>query len=174
MLWSGERFERDMTSNRYDFQDRTVLVTGGGSGIGRAIARAFLDNGANVVVSGRTQDKLDETLQEYDADHGLAVVADVGQDQDAARMVAAAVDRFGSLNVVVNNAAAYANGAFDEMSLEDWQDIRTSNIDGFVHVPGTRSPSWRSRAGTSWSWAPSPGCAVTGDRRRTTRPKRRS
>jgi len=147
MLWSGERFERDMTSNRYDFQGQTVLVTGGGSGIGRAIARAFLDNGANVVVSGRTQDKLDETLQKYDADHGLAVVADVGQDQDAARMVAAAVDRFGSLNVVINNAAAYANGAFDEMSLEDWQAIRTSNIDGFVHVARHALPELEKSSG---------------------------
>ncbi len=56
------------TQNRYAFDDKVVLVTGGGSGIGQAIARAFLDNGARVAVVGRRADKLDETLGGYDAD----------------------------------------------------------------------------------------------------------
>lgn len=126
--------EHDMTSNTYDFQGRTVLVTGGGTGIGRAIAEAFLANGANVVVSGRRREKLDEVLTGHPTDRTLAVEADVADDASAAAMVRAAVDRFGSLDVVVNNAAAYTNGAFDELTLEDWRAIRATNIDGFVHV----------------------------------------
>ena len=123
-----------MTSNTYDFEGRTVLVTGGGTGIGRAIAEAFIANGANVAISGRRREKLDEVLTGHPADRTLAVGADVADDASAAAMVRAVVDRFGSLDVVVNNAAAYTNGAFDELALEDWQAIRATNIDGFVHV----------------------------------------
>ena len=59
-----------MTANSYAFDGKTVLVTGGGSGIGRAIARAFLDNGALVAVVGRRRDELEETLAGYDPDRG--------------------------------------------------------------------------------------------------------
>ena len=123
-----------MTHNSYDFSGRTVLVTGGGSGIGRAIAEAFIDNGANVAVSGRTRDKLDDVLAGHPADRTLAVEADVSDDDSAAAMVRAVVDRFGSLDVVVNNAATYASGDFLELGLDGWREIRSTNVDGFVHV----------------------------------------
>ncbi len=123
-----------MTANTYDFTGKTVLVTGGGSGIGRAIAQAFLDNGANVAVSGRRQDRLEETLAVAPSERTLAVPADVSDDDSARAMVAAVVERFGALDVVVNNAAAYIHGEFDDLSLEDWQSIRGTNLDGFVHV----------------------------------------
>jgi meso-butanediol dehydrogenase/(S,S)-butanediol dehydrogenase/diacetyl reductase len=123
-----------MTANTYAFQGSTVLVTGGGSGIGRAIARAFLDNGANVAVSGRRVDRLQETLADHPAERGFAVEADVTDDDSAAAMVSSVVQRFGRLDVVVNNAAAYVNAPFDQLSLDAWQAIRSTNIDGFVHV----------------------------------------
>jgi len=123
-----------VTANQYAFADKTVLVTGGGSGIGQAIARAFLDNGANVAVAGRRRDKLEETLAGYDAGRTLAVEADVSDDAAASEMVRASVDRFGKLDVLVNNAAAYTSGPFDELGLGDWESIRSANIDGFVHV----------------------------------------
>jgi meso-butanediol dehydrogenase/(S,S)-butanediol dehydrogenase/diacetyl reductase len=123
-----------MTANAYAFQGSTVLVTGGGSGIGRAIAHAFLDNGANVAVSGRRRDRLEETIAGYPAERGLAVEADVADDDSAAAMVSSVVQRFGRLDVVVNNAAAYVNSPFDQLSLDAWHAIRSTNIDGFVHV----------------------------------------
>jgi len=123
------------TANRYDVADQVVLVTGGGSGIGRAIAQAFAANGARVAVSGRRREKLDETLAPYAADRVLAVEADVATDDGARAMVEQVVDHFGSLDVVVNNAAAFPPpGDFDALSLEDWQQVRATNIDGFVHV----------------------------------------
>lgn len=123
-----------MTANRYPFDGKTVLVTGGGSGIGRAIALAFLDNGANVAVSGRRREKLEETLAGRDANRTLAVVGDVGDDASVGTLVTEVVDHFGALDVVVNNAAAYTNGNFEDLALEDWAAIRSTNIDGFVHV----------------------------------------
>src|SRR4051794_17708837 len=123
-----------MTANTYAFDGRTVLVTGGGSGIGRAIAHAFLDNGANVAISGRRRDKLDAALEGRPEERTLAIEADVGDDASAKAMVGAVVERFGGLDVLVNNAAAYFSGPFDAMTLDAWEAIRSTNIDGFVHV----------------------------------------
>ncbi|MET0448171.1 MAG: SDR family oxidoreductase [Aeromicrobium sp.] len=122
-----------MTHNSYDFSDKTVLVTGGGTGIGRAIALAFLDNGANVVISGRREDKLREALDGQPDDRTLAVVSDIGDPADAKALVASVVDRFGQLDVVINNAAAFTSGQFTDTA-DDWEQIRRTNIDGFVHL----------------------------------------
>ncbi len=123
-----------VTANTYDFVGKTVLVTGGGSGIGRAIAQAFLANGANVAVGGRRKDRLEETLAAGPAERTLAVEADVSDDASAQAMVAAVVDRFGALDVLVNNAAAYIHGEFADLDLDSWASIRGANLDGFVHV----------------------------------------
>lgn len=123
-----------MTHNSYDFAGKTVLVTGGGTGIGRAIALAFLDNGANVTISGRREDKLREAFEGQPDDRTLTVVSDIGDPDDAKALVAAVVERFGQLDVVVNNAAAFASGEFTETAGDHWEQIRTTNIDGFVHL----------------------------------------
>ena len=122
------------THNSYAFTDKVVLVTGGGSGIGRAIARAFLDNGARVAVVGRRRENLEETLAGYDADRVLAVPADLAEPPAAREVVDTVTGRFGRLDVFVNNAAAYFPRAFADMSTEDWDTLRRTNIDAFVHL----------------------------------------
>jgi meso-butanediol dehydrogenase/(S,S)-butanediol dehydrogenase/diacetyl reductase len=123
-----------MTANSYAFDGKTVLVTGGGSGIGRAIARAFLDNGALVAVVGRRRDKLEETLAGYDPDRVLALSADIAEPAEAAGVVDAVVERFGGLDVFVNNAARYLHKPFVEMTGQEWDDLRRTNIDAFVYL----------------------------------------
>lgn len=118
-------------SNR--FSGRTALVTGAGSGIGRATAVAFAAEGAQVVVAGRRREPLDETvaLIEERGGKALAVTADVSNAADARALVQAAVDRFGSLDVAVNNAGVFRGGQpLADLPEEDWHTQLDTNVTG--------------------------------------------
>ncbi|MGR8919278.1 MAG: SDR family NAD(P)-dependent oxidoreductase [Gammaproteobacteria bacterium] len=90
--------------------DRIALVTGGGRGIGRAIALAFARAGADVAITSRTQHELDAVVGEIEAlgRRGLAIVADAMRHEDAVRTVATVVDRWGAIHVLLNNAGGIA------------------------------------------------------------------
>jgi NAD(P)-dependent dehydrogenase (short-subunit alcohol dehydrogenase family) len=94
-----------------EFADKVAIVTGGGAGLGYAIARALALSGARVVIAGRTRETLQRAAAAIEKECGaavLAVAADVAEPQDCERMVAAAVDRFGAVDILVNNAAYFA------------------------------------------------------------------
>ncbi|MBK6014990.1 SDR family NAD(P)-dependent oxidoreductase [Streptomyces sp. MBT53] len=115
------------------FSGRTALVTGAGSGIGRAIALAFAAEGAHVVIAGRRREPLDETVALIEAKGGkaLAVSADVSQAADADALVRAAVDRYGSLDVAVNNAGVFRGGRpLADLAEEDWRTQLDINVTG--------------------------------------------
>ena len=129
-----------MTENRYAVEGRSVLVTGGGSGIGAAIAAAFLANGARVAVSGRRSEPLDAVVAGAPEGRALAVPGDVGLAADATRIVERTVDAFGGLDVVVSNAAAYSAGDLADLSIPDWEQLRRTNVDGFLHLAQAALP----------------------------------
>jgi NAD(P)-dependent dehydrogenase (short-subunit alcohol dehydrogenase family) len=121
------------TAGTARFTDRTVLVTGAGSGIGRATALAFAAEGARVVVAGRRREPLDETVRLIEEAGGkaLAVTADVTRAVDAEALVRSAVEFFGSLDVAVNNAGVFRGGApVAELSEEDWRTQLDINVTG--------------------------------------------
>ncbi|MGW2827857.1 SDR family NAD(P)-dependent oxidoreductase [Streptomyces sp. NPDC001286] len=118
---------------RARFTGRTALVTGGGSGIGRAVALAFAAEGAYVVAAGRRREPLDETvaLIERSGGKGLAVPADVSVGAEASAVVRTAVETFGSLDVAVNNAGVFRGGApLADLSEEDWRAQLDVNVTG--------------------------------------------
>ncbi|GAB2601792.1 glucose 1-dehydrogenase [Streptomyces capparidis] len=115
------------------FTGRTVLVTGGGTGLGRGIARAFAAEGAHVVVSGRTGRTLEETVGLIEADGGkaAAVVADTSRADDVAALVRRTVETFGGLHVAVNNAGILRGlGPVGDVSEDDWQALLDTNVTG--------------------------------------------
>ena len=95
-----------MILDRFRLDGRVAVVTGGGQGIGRGIAIGLAEAGADVVVGARTSEDLDAVVAriEETGRRGLAVVTDVMEAEDRERLVAAAVERFGRLDVLVNNA----------------------------------------------------------------------
>ncbi|MFF0015427.1 SDR family NAD(P)-dependent oxidoreductase [Streptomyces sp. NPDC005374] len=115
------------------FIGRTALVTGAGSGIGQAIAVAFAAEGAQVVVAGRRQEPLSDTVRliEQAGGKALAVTADVSRAAEIEAVVDAAVDRFGSLDVAVNNAGVFRGGQpLADLSSADWQEQLDINLTG--------------------------------------------
>ncbi|WP_299570285.1 SDR family NAD(P)-dependent oxidoreductase [uncultured Williamsia sp.] len=129
------------TVNTYAVDDKVVVVTGAGSGIGRAIARAFLANGATVVVTGRRREPLEETVAGADDGRAVVLPGDVARREDVDAMVAATLERFGRIDVVVSNAGVHDGGGdITELTDENWALLRGVNIDGFLHVAQATLP----------------------------------
>ncbi|RFA12481.1 3-oxoacyl-ACP reductase [Subtercola boreus] len=120
------------TANTYAFTGKTVIVTGAGSGIGRSIARLFLENDANVVVSGRRAEGLAETISGFPDARTLVVPGDIAARADVDALVAATVERFGALDVLVANAGVYFGGEIDELTDPQWATLKGTNIDGVL------------------------------------------
>ncbi len=103
---------------------RNALITGGSLGIGRAIAKRFVEAGANVAILARRQDVLDEARTDIEKCGGGKVVtisADVATAPGCAQAFAAAVAAFGQVDILVNNAGSSARGPFTDITDEDWQ-----------------------------------------------------
>ncbi|MDN6199762.1 MULTISPECIES: SDR family NAD(P)-dependent oxidoreductase [Corynebacterium] len=123
-----------MTVNTYSFQDQVVVVTGGSHGIGRAIARAFLDNGASVVVTGRNLKPLEESVAGYPGERTLTLVNDISEPAAGEELVAAVKEEFGRIDVVVSNAGIVEAGDLVDMDVDKWHQMRAINVDGFVYL----------------------------------------
>ena len=110
---------------------KVVLVTGAGTGIGRAIALAFLRDGHRVVLVGRRVEPLQSVAKESGSERALAVPTDVGNPDSVAALFAQIKDKFGRLDVLVNNAGVSGMGmSFEDIGFEQWQNIVNINLTG--------------------------------------------
>ena len=118
------------------FTGRTVLVTGGGSGIGRVIARRFAALGAQVVVAGRHLETLAQTQQHVEAGGGLCLAhaTDIRQVEQVEALVAATLARFGRLDFVINNAGGQFPARPSEISDRGWRAVIDLNLNGTWNV----------------------------------------
>jgi NAD(P)-dependent dehydrogenase (short-subunit alcohol dehydrogenase family) len=114
------------------FEQKSVIVTGAGQGIGRAIAKRFAAEGAEVMLIGRRPEPLEETAREIEAAGGTSHVqpADVSQSADVERAVAAAAERWGTIDVLVNNAGIAEEKPFLEIEDEGWDLVIATNLRG--------------------------------------------
>jgi meso-butanediol dehydrogenase/(S,S)-butanediol dehydrogenase/diacetyl reductase len=116
---------------RERFSDRTVIITGAGSGIGAAAARRFGGEGARLVLADVETDRLKivaDELRAADAEVELRVV-DVSSEAEVDRLIAFAVDQFGALDVLVNNAGISQFGHVTELTTEQWRRVMSVDLD---------------------------------------------
>jgi len=114
----------------FDYHDKVALVTGASRGVGFATARRLAESGAKVVITARGEERLNDSKQKL-VDIGAQVVAvagDVGNWEDAQKMVGTAIDNFGRLDILVNNAGVSMRGKFTELSPEVCARVTMTNM----------------------------------------------
>lgn len=128
--------------------NKTALITGGASGIGRAIAQLFLEQGARVVVSDINAGALDTAVKEL-AESGVVsgVAGDVRSMADAGEMVQAAIDHYGSLDVLVCNAGITSVMPIEELSEDEWDSVLTTNVKGMFTLVKHAVPRMKAQGG---------------------------
>lgn len=111
---------------------QTALVTGAGSGIGRATAIAMAAAGARVVLAGRSQQRLHETAETIESQGGTALVVatDVRDDGQVERLVQTTLAAFGGLHIAFNNAGVSAHGNLTDLTVSDFDDVFATNVRG--------------------------------------------
>jgi NAD(P)-dependent dehydrogenase (short-subunit alcohol dehydrogenase family) len=131
------------------FQGRTVLITGASSGIGFECARTFLRYGANVALNARNEARLKDAAQKLEADERrVALVAgDVGDRKVGERLVATAVDKFGGVDALVNNAGVFTPKPFTEYTEQDLDEYLSIVIKGTFFTSQAAVPAMRARGG---------------------------
>ena len=132
--------------------DKVAIVTGASSGIGRAAARLFAEEGANVVAAARRGEALDKLVSEITAAGGSAVAlaGDVKDEAYAEALVALAETQYGGLDIAFNNAGILgAIGPVDAMSLDAWRETLATNLTGAFLGAKHQAPAMVARGGGS-------------------------
>jgi len=112
-------------------KQKTVIVTGASQGIGAAIGNLFLDRGYNVVGNSR---KIGHKNELQPSDKLSLVDGDIGMASTAALIVSTALERFGSVDALVNNAGIFLVKPFTEYTLDDFRTLSSTNLEGFIHT----------------------------------------
>lgn len=138
-------------------QGKTVVVTGAGAGIGRDFALAFAAQGAHVVVNDLAHDRngrpaAQAVVDEIEAAGGSAVAAveSVAKWDSAQRIVQCALDHFGRIDAVVNNAGVTRDRMFFNMSLEEWKAVVDVHLNGSFYIARAAAPHFKAQAGGSY------------------------
>jgi len=127
---------------------QVAIITGASKGIGLAIARALLDRDMQVVISARKQDELTKAQQKLGGSSRVHVVrGDVGVPGDAERLINAAVQRFGAVDVLVNNAGVGRFANVSDMSMDDWRQVIDTNLSGVFYCTRAAIPEMKRRGG---------------------------
>ncbi len=124
------------------WREKVVLVTGGSSGLGLAIARCFSSAGARVVIAARTAETLEQAAASLRQQGGevLAVPADIRQQSEVESLIGKSVEHFGKLDVLVNNAGSSARGAAIETTAEEFAELMDLNFTALVRCTRAAMP----------------------------------
>jgi NADP-dependent 3-hydroxy acid dehydrogenase YdfG len=128
-------------------QNKVALITGGGSGIGLAVAKLFLQEGAKVAITGRTEAKLQEAAKSLQGGERLfQQVTDIADPEQVRMLVDRVVKKFGPVDILVNNAGQnLKHRTFRELTPQTWQQLLRANLDGAFYCIHTVLPDMLKR-----------------------------
>lgn len=143
---------------------KTVIVTGGSSGIGKAMAKNFLEKGANVVITGRNEEKLVKTIEELKGNIAY-VQMDVRNPADVERMIIQAKESFQKIDCLVNNAAGNFICPAEDMTINGWNSVINIVLNGTFYCSQAVGKEWikEGQAGSilnilaTYAWGSGPG-----------------
>lgn len=116
-----------------ELKNKTALITGGNKGIGYGVAEALLNEGMNVAITSRSQERADAAAEKLKAEHGdrvLALASDVRDEAEQRRAVQAATEHFGAIDVLVANAGVGHFASIEYLSTEQWNEVIDINLTG--------------------------------------------
>ncbi|WP_419872042.1 SDR family NAD(P)-dependent oxidoreductase [Candidatus Pristimantibacillus sp. PTI5] len=146
-------------------QNRVAIISGAGTGLGRAASISFAAAGADVAVLGRRLSKLEETASLIKARTGrdaLVLQTDVAEEQQVQEAIAAVIAHFGKIDIILNNAAVFESGTVMELSSDEWQNQIATNLTGPFLLTKSALPAMRKAkygriinitSGLSWNGA---------------------
>lgn len=129
------------------FAGKTIIITGAASGIGKAAALRFSAEGANVVALDVNGTALEQAVAGLDPDRTLVRVGDTSKAADTQAAVDAAVERFGGVDVLINNAGIWAGGDVTQTEEADWDRMMAINVKGYFLMAKAAMPELRKRRG---------------------------
>lgn len=140
-------FSETLDSNPSDHITPTILITGASQGCGKATALLFAKKGYNVVLSARQEDRLKEVANEIRSlgRSALALPTDVSDRQQVEELISKALDSFGYIDVLVNNAGVYLSGTLEETTQSDLQWLINTNFWGYVYTIKALLPHFMKR-----------------------------
>ncbi|GAB7019336.1 SDR family oxidoreductase [Halostagnicola bangensis] len=131
-------------------EGQTAIVTGASAGIGAATARALAAEGANVVLASRSEDRLEELAGELEGDHDvetLVAPTNVREESQVDSLISETVDRFGGIDVLVNNAGLARGSAVEDLETEAFETMQETNVGGVFYATRAAIPHVRERDG---------------------------
>jgi NAD(P)-dependent dehydrogenase (short-subunit alcohol dehydrogenase family) len=137
-----------MADKLFDLNGRVALVTGGSKGLGKAMARALAEAGADIVISSRHENELKPALEEIlrgTERQGRYVVADMSKRAEASRLAKASLDLMGRVDILVNNAGTNKPQAIDTISDETWDAVVETNLSSVMALTRALAPQMKER-----------------------------
>ena len=132
-------------------ENKVAVITGGASGIGRSICELFADEGARVVIADIDPEGASETLRKIKSDNGEAVFVhtDVSREKDVQNLVNETLDSFESVDILVNDAAAFVFGEIQDVTEHDWNKVLGVNVLGTAYTVKNFLPAMKANGGGS-------------------------